>query len=115
MLDLATYLFFIFSAVYLLWTVFLAGMTLKRANNAGTLSFGLLALAIPIILFGYLLDITINALVLSVVMLELPHELLVTQRLSRHLHDSTGWRFHFARWIGDHLLDQFDPTGRHLQ
>jgi hypothetical protein len=49
----------------------------------------------------------------SLVFLELPREWLVTDRLQRHMHKSIGWRFWLAKYICDHLLDVFDPSGNH--
>ncbi len=44
---------------------------------------------------------------------ELPRETTVTARLKRHKY-ATGWRGRVARWVAAHLLDAFDPDGKHI-
>jgi len=46
-------------------------------------------------------------------LLEFPRETTVTARLKRHAKEQ-GWRGAVARWVATHLLDAFDPDGRHI-
>jgi hypothetical protein len=115
-------------AIYLLWLFYLAVMSLMRASAAGTLRRPAYILAVPVVSIGLLIDVSVNFLIVSILLWELPHwtpaptarlririEWTVTARLSRHKHDSAGWRQKVAQWIGDNLLDPFDPSGHHLK
>jgi hypothetical protein len=101
------------ASFYTLWVFFLAVMCLKRARDAGVLSKTALYLGMPVLVLGLLIDLFCNVL-LSLVLLELPREVTVTARLKRHKYHGTGWRKSFAIAFGDHLLDDFDPSGMHL-
>jgi hypothetical protein len=103
-------------------------MNLIRVHKSGSMSRTTYILAFPIVIVGYILDIVINLILMTAFLLELPQwrynsakyfgievEWTVTARLSRHIHDSSGWRKSVALWFGSELLDQFDPTGRHLR
>ena len=103
-------------AVLLLWTLwvfFLAVMNLKRGKDAGTLTFWCKFFGYPVLIFGLVLDLVCNVLLLSVLLGEVPRELTVTSRLKRHNKKSTGWRKAVAVWA-EQLLDQFDPSGDHI-
>lgn len=103
-------------ALYALWIFYLAIMNLSRADQAHQLRPVALALGIPVLVVGYTMDALINVLVLTVLMLELPRELTVSERLGRHLRSlSGGWRYRVSRWVCVELLDQFDPTGKHCR
>jgi hypothetical protein len=64
-------------------------------------------------LIGVPLDIFLN-LISSVIMLDIPKEVTLSQKLSR-LNDTGGWRGDVARWICAELLDPFDPRGYHCK
>lgn len=98
---------------YALWSAYVLVMNLKRARDAGTLSRVAYAMGMPILIVGYLLDFLVNVLVCTPLFLELPRESTVTARLKRHI-DKDHWRGRLARWIADHLLDPFDPDGKHV-
>lgn len=60
------------------------------------------------------MDAAVNIAVASVLFLELPHELTVTARLTRHIEQRpTHWRGKLSMWIAVNLLDAFDPSGVH--
>jgi len=98
---------------YATWLFYLAVMNLKRAKDAGTLSTTALVMGYPLLLIGLALDCLLNLTVMTVLLLELPKELLVTARLKRHAPEQT-WRGSVARWLAKHLLDTFDPSGKHI-
>lgn len=100
-------------ALWALWVFYLAVMNLKRARDAGTLHPVAHALGVPVLVVGYVLDCVVNLTVMSVALLELPRELTVSARVSRHLKAGRGWRQRFARWFCSVLLDTFDPSGSH--
>ncbi|MBU0791204.1 MAG: hypothetical protein KKB08_06750 [Gammaproteobacteria bacterium] len=99
--------------LWALWVVYLAVMNLKRAKDAGTLTFWCKFFGYPVLIVGLLLDLVCNVLVLTALLGELPRELTVTSRLKRHNRTSTGWRKAVAVWA-EQLLDQFDPSGDHI-
>lgn len=108
-----TYLLYSILALYVLWPFYLAVMCLKGARDAGRLSKYARAMAWPILIIGAALDAFANIVIMSVILLELPREWLVTPRLKRHIRGG-GYRRRIAVWMGEHLLDPFDPSGSHL-
>lgn len=99
--------------LYALWVLYLAVMNLSRAKKAGLLSRTALVLGTPVLIVGYLLDALMNLFVMTVVLVELPQEFTVSERLSRHNRESTGWRKAVAQWF-EPLLDPYDPSGDHI-
>lgn len=98
---------------YLLWALYLAVMNLRRAKSTGQLSRTAYVLGLPLLIVGLVLDVLINFGPMSVILLELPRELTVSERLERHNLESTGWRKSVAVWF-EPLLDPFDHTGNHI-
>lgn len=103
------------ASAYGLWVLYLAVMNLSRANNAGSLTKWAKRFGYPILAAGYLMDFLVNMILLSVIMLEVPREWLVTARLTRHINSGPGWRYQFATWICSNLLDFADPSGCHCK
>ena len=103
----------IVAAFYLLWAIYLAVMNLARAKDAGTLSRTALILGTPLLLIGFALDVLLNLTAMTLLLLELPRELTVSERLCRHNLGPDGWRRNVARWA-EQLLDPFDPDGNHI-
>jgi hypothetical protein len=113
---------FVFQAVaygvtsfYLLWILYLAVMNLQRARDNGSISRPAYILGLPLLYVGLLVDCVVNLIPVSFLFLELPKELLVTQRLTRHANSSEGWRKRLAIWFAVNLLDTFDPSGKHVR
>tara|TARA_R110000782_G_scaffold114830_1_gene204969 strand:- start:107 stop:457 length:351 start_codon:yes stop_codon:yes gene_type:complete len=98
---------------YVLWGFYLATMNIKRAKDNNLLTKRAKILALPILVIAYILDCLVNWFVMTIVLFELPKEILVTQRLKRHNNGSDSWRTSIAVWI-EPLLDPFDPTGDHI-
>jgi len=99
---------------YLLMTTlvfYLAVMNLKR-NRGKITKTGWFFMA-PIVVVGVLVDVALNILVGTVIFLEPPKEWVYTDRLQRHLAESSGWRLRRAAWFCEHILDPFDPSGKH--
>lgn len=106
-------LFWIVVAFYALWTLYLAVMNLKRARDAGRLSPLAKGLGTPLLVLGYLLDTLLNVVAMTLILLELPRELTISERLARHNRAASGWRKRVAQWF-EPLLDPFDPSGNHI-
>lgn len=102
-----------FGAVYALWLFYLAVMHLARAREAGTLSRPALYLGYPLFLIGYLLDVFVQLVPASVLFLDVPREFTLTGRLKRYIAGPEGWRETVAVWMCSHLLNTFDPDGKH--
>jgi len=98
---------------YLLWPLYIAAMSLKRVRDEGKLGPVARNMAIPIIVFGYLLDVAVNITAFSILFVEPPRDWTVTARLKRHV-GKDHWRGRLARWFALHLLDAFDPSGKHI-
>lgn len=100
--------------LYALWLFYLAVMNLKRAKDAGTIGRFALWLGYPILFAGLVLDLLVNVM-LSLVFFDLPREMTVTARLKRYVRtEPAGWRGIAAQWFATHLLDTFDPSGKHV-
>lgn len=100
------------AAVYALWAHYVLIMALWRAKREGTLAPVAKVLGYPPLLVGVILDVLCNIVVCTVLLLELPREWLVTDRLKRHKARG-GWRGRISSWVCTHLLDAFDPSGCH--
>ncbi len=101
--------------IYITLTMYWAIMCLARARDHGMLPPWAKRIAYPLLLAGYLMDFLLNVLVVSFVLLEIPRELLVTARLSRHIKSTGGWRRKVATWVCQNLLDFADPKGCHCR
>lgn len=102
----------------MLYIYYLAVMNVARAKEDGLIKPGTrqsLMLTF-IVLPGVIMDWLTNMVPASILFLELPgapHE-LVTGRLQRHCGKDT-WRGKLATFICHHMLDHFDPRGRHCR
>lgn len=107
------YLAVTLATVYALFVFYAAVMNIKRVHEMGKLNPLGKALGYPTLLIGYTLDVIVNLLVMTVVMLELPREWTVTARLKRHNLESTGWRLVVVKFL-EPVLDPLDPSGDHV-
>ena len=57
---------------------------------------------------------SLNWLVFTVILLELPKERMLSTRLARHKRQGKGWRQRLANRLGAVWLDLFDPNGYHI-
>ena len=68
--------------------------------------------AYALLLVGYVFDAALNLLV-CLAFWRLPRDWLLTGTLKRTLNTESGWREATAAWLCAHLLDPFDPKGKH--
>jgi hypothetical protein len=101
------------AALYFLWIFYLALMSLKRGMDNGKMTKVAKILAMPLYYFGWVLDILVNWSILSLILLEFPHEYTFTARLKRHALDE-GYRGKLSRWVAINFLDPYDPSGKHI-
>jgi hypothetical protein len=113
MSALLVYLGLSVGSFYALWTLYLAVMSLHRAEISNTLPKVALVLGVPILAVGLAIDAAVNWCVMTLVLLELPQEVTVTARLKRHNRATGGWRKKVVGWFKP-LLDPFDPSGGHI-
>lgn len=106
--------FCVLAAIYALWICFVVVMAMARVRDAGTMGWPTYVLGTPVFIVGYALDVAINLTVCTVLFLDLPREWTVTARLKRMVLSRSGWRQAIAAWIAVNLLDQFDPSGKHV-
>lgn len=106
---------FSFCLIWVLWVFYLAVMCLKGANDKQALSGFARAAGYSVEYPGLVLDFLVNVIFMTILFVELPHEWLVTARLSRHIKAPSGWRKAIAAWFCSTLLDKFDPSGCHCK
>ncbi len=95
----------------MLFADYAAVMNFKRVRNTVGLSKLQAIVGGYILLRGYLLDLFVNVVHMSVLLRELPRELTVTRRLRRHIEGGTK---HAALCLRlRHELDALDPAGIH--
>ena len=101
--------------LYALWLIYVMVMGFYRAHLAGTLEGVTKWLAMPAVGIGWCMDVLCNWTIAIVVFADLPDEKLLTDRLIRYRANPGTWRAHWAEMICRHLLDPFDPSGKHCQ
>lgn len=109
----ATMYLWLIATPYLLWIFYLAVMNLKRARDAGRLHRVAAWLGLPVLVVGYVLDVLVQVVPATIVFFDPPRELLLTTRLKRYK-DRTDWRGKVSAFMADVLLDDFDPSGKHV-
>ena len=102
--------------VYATWVYYQAVMNLKRVNDTVGLSPAAKVFGYPTLATGLVLDWVLNSTVFTVVFFDLPASKgeLVTGRLKRYVKSATCWQLRLTRWLASELLDDFDPSGKHV-
>ncbi|NIP73025.1 MAG: hypothetical protein GWO16_08345 [Gammaproteobacteria bacterium] len=95
-----------YALVVLTWLFYIAVMHLRRVRHE--LHPVARAHAYVLLAVGLALDLALNVVVGTILFLEPPHDPLFTGRLQRWK-GRAGRRGAIARWICEHLLEQFDP------
>lgn len=106
-------LIYILLELYLFFLLYVASMGMIRAHKERKLNLMLWIMCTPFVVISLIVDFLNNVFVFTFLFAELPKELTVTERLKRHVKEHT-FRGKLARFIGDTLLNAFDPTGNHL-
>lgn len=94
------------------WIVYLANMAVLWSEDR--LHGGAARLAAWVPRLAAVMSTSLNWLVFTVLLLELPRERYLSARLMRHKRQGRGWRQRFADWMGRVWLDPFDPAGHHI-
>ena len=107
------WLFGTYALLVATWALYLAVMNLQaHLPGMGPVAkaHGYVLLVVAVVF-----DALVNVVICSLLFMDLPREWLLTARLKRYIALAPAtWRTRMARWIGHHLLDQFDPRGRHI-
>lgn len=101
------------AAFYVAYAGYLAYLTLYRAKHDGRLSqAGKLSKVLGYTYFvGFgLLDIALNVTVFTILFLEPPTTLTITNRCQKHMREDS-WRGNLARWFCEKMLDPFQEGG----
>jgi hypothetical protein len=102
-----------FVILYITWMLYCAIMSLKKAKDENRLTTAMKVFGYPLLFVGYAFDVATN-LIGSVILMDLPRELLLTAKLKRiQREEPTGWRNKTAMWICVNLLNAIDPSGHH--
>lgn len=102
-----------YAMALLCWVLYLAIMNLAEHRHAlhPVAKFHAYAIILPV---GYVCDAVLNLLVCAI-FLRVPRDWLLTGTLqrTRNTEPAGSWREITAAWVCTHLLNQFDPKGRH--
>lgn len=104
---------FYYVLLCVLWMFFLAVMSLDRANADGKLTWLCKPFAYTVLGLGLVIDIIANVAV-TLLFLDPPKELTVSERLTRYKDHDSGWKHDIAIWFAKHFLDPFDRRGKHI-
>jgi hypothetical protein len=95
------------------WILYLAIMNISRVRRDlhPFAKFNAYLIILPI---GYVFDAALNLLACAIFM-RIPRDFLLTGTLKRIqvMEPSGSWRETVAAWVCVHLLNQFDPKGKH--
>ena len=106
---------FIFLTFWALWVLYIAMMNIKRVFDTQEMSFRVKMLVYPTVAVFELVEIISNVFVCTIIFLDWPKEIRVSDRLRRYWNNPYryGWRLHIVKFLKP-MLDPFDPTGKHI-
>lgn len=102
----------IYVALVFAWVLYIAIMGLSRVRHDlhPVAKVNAYLLILPV---GYVVDFILNMGFCAFVFHRIPADWLLTGTLKRVINTDNSWRADVAGWICAHLLNQFDPKGRH--
>ena len=106
---------FALGTLWALWVLYIAMMNIKRVELTRELPWQAQILVYPTIAVFEVVEFVANVFVLTVVFLDWPRELHVSDRLRRYYQRPAryGWRLYIVLFIKP-MLDPFDPAGPHI-
>ena len=110
----ATLVVHMFVVPFVLWVGYLASTHLDKLRVTGMLSPRARQMGAVVVGLTGIVDVYANFTSAMMWFLELPRELLVTQRLKRYIRQPDNWRSRWAEDVGVDLLNAADRTGNHL-
>ncbi len=105
------YAAYFIGSFWLLWVFFLAVMNLKENQN--NLKGFVRACGLFTLFVGRVIDLVVQVGPASILWLELPRELTVSDRVARLVKEGHGYRYNLAVWFRSNLLAPFDKSGSH--
>ena len=103
---------FLVAWLWLFFLLYIGAMGIMRAYHAKQLNVWLYVMCLPFLVIAYLYAVLSNLTIVSIIYVELPKQLTVTERLKKHI-DSQTWRGELSRFICKKILSPFDHTGDH--
>ena len=96
------------AAIMVMWALYIVGVQYTRG--------GWWRVVAPVTVIALVLDAVLNYTLFALLTLDWPRstEYTFSERLSRLIHYD-DWRGTLARGIASHMLDPFDPTGKHIK
>ena len=110
-MSIIAYILSAYAFVVLCWVLYIAIMSLAQRFESlhPVAKFNAYCIILPV---GYAFDFVLN-LAVCAVFLRRPRDWLLTGTLKRTINTDDSWRADVAVWICTHLLNQFDPKGKH--
>lgn len=110
-MSIIAYILGTYAFMVLCWVLYLAIMNLAEHFDRlhWFAKFNAYCIILPV---GYAFDMILNVLMCAVFM-RLPKDWLLTGTLKRMINTEAGWRVSAAGWICEHLLNPWDPKGKH--
>lgn len=93
--------------------LFISVMKLRSMRDSGELAklhWSVTWVAYSLLYIGLVFDSILNAIPMTIVFLEFPHEWVTTARMRRQKFFGTGWRQARAIWFCTNYLKPFDPN-----
>ncbi len=106
---------FILLTLWALWILYVAMMNIKGAALKDSLPWQAKIIVLPTMLVFDIVEFIANAIVCTIIFIDLPKEVTVSDRLRRYVAqpEKYGWRLCIVRFIKP-MLDPFDPEGPHI-
>lgn len=111
-MSIFVYILGVYVALVFAWVLYLATMNLLRVRHDlhPVAKFNAYGIILPV---GLTVDFILNIGFCALVFHRIPRDWLLTGTLKRTINTDDGWRSKAAAWICTHLLNQFDPKGKH--
>lgn len=112
MIELLTIIGLSLLSIEVMWIGFVAIMHLRKIKEKWGLTVTQKIMGNPALVFFYVMDVTLRLTVFSILFLRVPKLETVSKLLEREA-EGAGWRKHFAHYVREDMLADFDPSGSH--
>ena len=106
---------FILLILWSLWILYVAMMNIERSSMQNALPWQAKLMVYPTMLVFDIIEFIANVFVCTLIFLDIPRELTVSDRLRRYYinQERSGWRMVIVNFIKP-MLDPFDHKGPHI-